>query len=315
MQKSLIICMTPLQAIIAERIISYSNDKFDLLYIAELTSKNEYYFSKLNDICEISILIEHPKNLVNFFQFKSKINRIREYKYKSIYAANIDRKLVQYLFTLNINANFFSFDDGVGNIIAKSSLHNKEQISFLKKIFWLVAGVRVDSLFIKNNIKKHYTIFNNMKNIVDNTEYISLFNKIEMDNNLYNDKIRVFLGQPMSEVNKKYNRVFISELMIKLKIDYYFPHPREENLELNIEIVHTPKIFEDYIVELVENKKCKIEVYSFFSTAIINLAHIPNIELKYICDDFLISKYKSFYEIARGNFKIDTINIQSNIIE
>ncbi|MDI9820606.1 hypothetical protein QM314_03580, partial [Acinetobacter baumannii] len=79
MQKSLIICMTPLQAIIAERIISYSNDKFDLLYIAELTSKNEYYFSKLNDICEISILIEHPKNLVNFFQFKSKINRIREY--------------------------------------------------------------------------------------------------------------------------------------------------------------------------------------------------------------------------------------------
>ena len=53
--------MTPLQAIIAERIISYSNDKFDLLYIAELTSKNEYYFSKLNDICEISILIEHPK--------------------------------------------------------------------------------------------------------------------------------------------------------------------------------------------------------------------------------------------------------------
>ncbi|WP_180003598.1 MULTISPECIES: glycosyltransferase family 52 [unclassified Acinetobacter] len=315
MQKNLIVCMTPLQAMIAEKIIRKSKEKFDIIYIADLTDKNKNYFLRLLNICDEGVLIEHPKNLIEFFKFKIKIVKIRNFMYKSVYAANIDRKIIQYLYSLNLKANFYTFDDGVGNIIPKSSFNLKEDASLGKKIFWRLLGVKVNSYFIKVHSKTHYTIFNNIKNIIDKVEYVQLVPNLYIKENKGKDSIKIFLGQPMTEINDNYNNIFIANLLEKFQINLYFPHPREKDIELSIDIIESPKVFEEYIIDLMRESRCQIEVYSFLSTAIINISQINNIEVKYVCDNYLMGKYKEFYNIAQDYFNIKVINFEEKINE
>ncbi|MDH2482521.1 glycosyltransferase family 52 [Acinetobacter baumannii] len=315
MQKNLIVCMTPLQAMIAEKIIGNSKEKFDIIYIADLTDKNKNYFLRLLNICNEGIFIEHPKNLIEFLKFKVKIIKIRNFKYKSVYAANIDRKIIQYLYSLNLKANIYTFDDGVGNIIPKSSFNIEEDISIGKKIFWRLLGVKVNSYFIKEHSKTHYTIFNNIKNIIDKVEYVQLVPNLYIEDNEEKDSIKIFLGQPMTEINDKYNNIFISNLLEKFQINLYFPHPREKDVKLNIDIIESPKVFEEYVIDLMRDSQCKVEIYSFLSTAIINISQINNIEVKYICDYYLMEKYKEFYKIAQDYFNIKVINFENELNE
>lgn len=81
----------------------------------------------------------------------------------------------------------------------------------------------------------------------------------------------------------------------------------------NFEIISTPLIFEDYLIEyLAENQTVEINLYSYISSAVLNVKGLDRVNVKYIYDDCLIEKYSSFYCLVAEKFNVtfvDTRNI------
>ena len=69
-------------------------------------------------------------------------------------------------------------------------------------------------------------------------------------------------------------------------------------------------VFEDYIVSYLEdNPEVMVEVYSFISSAMLNIASLDRIELNYIYDSYLYDNYKDFYTFVETDFGVSVICI------
>lgn len=165
---------------------------------------------------------------------------------------------------------------------------------------------------IKEQSKMHYTIYPNRENIINRKRCVNLFSKsnVKVKNHCKNEEINLFLGQPLYEVNNNYNKDYILSILEKFGINLYFPHPRENyNLENEIRVVKSDYIFEDYIVNLSAEYK-KINIYTFFSTAALNVEGIPGVEIYCLTNDFLKEKYIGLYKLFDTNFKLNLINVE-----
>lgn len=309
---NLIICLTPLQMLIAEKIIEKNSDKtFDLLVISLFDNdKYKYYYSKLeNKVRNANYFVYKPagfyKNLKNFFDFKKFYKKNFNNKvYSGYYLASIDSRHCQYILSLCENFKLYTFDDGTANIFADSLYFVDRKTSFIKKIFLNMNGIRKHSNDLKDMSLKHYTIYDGISNAFSRLEFISLFSyNIGENNTQENSKIRIFLGQPFSEYSKDLNYEFINKLILNLDIDLYFPHPREGSLDKSIlivpEIVKTDLILEDYIVEILKNN-CNVDLYSFASSGAINCACLPGVNISFIYNEFVNQSNVNIYESLRG---------------
>lgn len=317
--RSLIMCTTPLQMLIANRIIQENSDEiFDLILIVngEINNKFKYYFNGLSEICAKVLCIE-----LNYISGLNKINKLFEFKkeyigwgdfnYSSYYLASIDNTFFHWILSKKKeSSSIFTFDDGVANIFYKSSFFVKKSITW-RLIVWKFIGVYFNINKVKEQSKLHYTIYPNKKNIIENKKNISLFigDFIRVKSN-EDEEINLFLGQPLYEINKKYNENYLCNLLKKLNIDLYFPHPREKyNLDTSISIVNSELIFEDYVVNLLSNNK-KINIFTFLSTAALNVENISGIKINYLFDDFLMENYREFYFLAEFGLNSHLINVE-----
>lgn len=318
LHRSLIICLTPLQMLIAEKIISLNPDKqFDLLVIAlSDNEKYKHYYQKLSKFCENSLYYKAPSGFIGFLGFikKLKLNKLN-IKYRNIYLASIDSRHIQYIISKSSKANIYTFDDGTANIMQNSIYYqnSKPTIPIWKRAIWRALGIKYYMEDIKTLSSTHYTIYKGLPNIISNTKYISLYQSPETTSNVQiKNTLRVYLGQPLNDISSIFDNYFLNDTLKNLNLDFYFPHPRERNIPLadDFIVINTEHVFEDYIITLLEtNPSTNIEVFSFTSSALLNIAGLDRVYPKYIYNTFLYSKYESFYNLVDNFFNIPVINI------
>lgn len=312
-QKSLIMCVTPLQMLIAEKIIhKFKDQKFDVIVIALADNeKYRYYYKKLEKIsCNSFYYV--PKD--GFLGFLKYINVLKRNgfagKYTNCFLASIDSTHFQYIISKNKNTNIYTFDDGMANIIKNSIYYTNKKIPSWKKLIWNFIGIYSYMEDIKKSSRKHYTLYENVSNIIENTESLKLFESSKSKGEPTR-KINIYLGQPLTEISEKFTEQYILKTLDTLQIDYYFPHPREKTVPKgNFEIITTPLIFEDYLIEyLAKNKTVDINLYSYISSAVLNVKDLDRVNVKYIYDNYLIEKYSGFYGFVENEFDISIVKV------
>lgn len=268
---------------IAEKIIElYSQDSFYCIAFAPIDNKKyRYYYNKLKEKCSHSCFIidDYGKNRLNKILLLARIkffdlsNRNKEIK--KIFAANFNNDMV-YFFLDSTKSELYTFDDGTANILEDSFCY-KNQIGRLSTILRKLFGKNKDS--VRDKIVKHYTLFSGFKNISSNLHPISLFNEVDNEESKEGlPELRVFLGQPIFESDAQKNIAIIESVIKKHTITHYFPHPRELYTISSTKYVDTPLIFEDWVVQN-SKKYSKINIYTFFSSAALNLVYHKNIEV------------------------------------
>lgn len=311
---SLIMCVTPLQMLIAEKIIDLNSDRnFDLLVmVLNDNEKYEYYYDGLKKKCLSSLYYISKSGVNGFVDFIKKLKKNNLNKnYKELYLASVDSRHFQYVVSKNFLASVYTFDDGTANIMPSSLYYSNTKPSKLKQYIWRLLGVKYYMEDIKARSQLHYTLYKNMPNIIENTKYISLLPQIKSDCTGKNRIVKFYLGQPLTEIDEKFSHNFVESKLQRLKVDYYYPHPREGSYPNGeFKIIESPLIFEDYIVQfLLKNRNVKVEVYSFISTALLNIKALERVEVIYIVDSLFMEKYKDFYLMVKGKFDISILKI------
>ena len=313
-------CTTPLQAVIAERIISLNEDQyFDVIFLTSVDNeKHRYYFDRLNKLTEQGVyyLSSRGSNfsyLMSFINFKAIINKeLKLGAYENLYLASIDSRFFHYIISVNNSSRVYTFDDGAANIVKNSIYYNEDNPRLLKRILWKFLGVNIYMGDVIKISKKHFTIYDKLSNIIKNTETLTLFNRKDSDFCFEGEDFIIYLGQPVEELVEDFNFKSLEQFLIRKNVKYYFPHPREKNIPKfdNLRVVQSCKIFEDYLLDMIEQKKiCKIKVYSFLSSALLNVKGFPSVEVFFIHDFKIYEKYVKFYREMNHTFFIENISI------
>ncbi|WP_144745070.1 glycosyltransferase family 52 [Acinetobacter radioresistens] len=315
---NLIVCMTPLQTLIAKEIIFlFPDENFDLIYVSLSGSpKDVYYYELIKGFCDRSFFIREPASFLEIFLLRFFVKRLRD-SYFKLYLANIERKYIHLIASrLNVK-EINTFDDGVGNIIRTSVFYSKESKIFFKRLMWKIIGVNFNKQLIRDKAKVHYTIYNNIPNIIENLVTVSLFpenGKLNLSVKENREKVVTFyLGQPLTDIDSNFNMIFVERKLSKIKIDYYFPHPREIVFPKgNFQVVESLLIFEDYIINfLKDNPNVRVEVYSFISSALLNVSSLLKVQCIYLYNDDFMMRYKDFYFFSKSKFNIKLKNVES----
>lgn len=318
--RSLIMCTSPLQLLIAERIIELkSGEEFDLLVTtATDNEKLRAYFQRLGKYCTNSLYYVTSIEFSGFIDYTKQLKSHKlNKKYNNYYLASINSQNFQYILSKNKSPNIFTFDDGTANIIPTSRYYINYRPKLLKRAFWRIFGIRYYIEDIKRLSLLHYTLYEDVPNIIQNKKYIQLFsnnNQIKIEEKIKNETVRFYLGQPLDEVLETFDVSFIEKTVDKLGIDYYYPHPREELYPKgNFQLIESLLIFEDYITQYLQNHpNVNVEVFSFFSTALLNIANIERVQPTYIFNEELLKLHHNFYDFTQEAFGIPYINLDEN---
>ena len=277
---NLIICTSPLQMLIAERIIKqYSREHFEFLLITDIiNNKYLHYFNQLSGICNRSIIVKSYTLGIRgiygyiFTIIKLKI-KIRK-KYTRIFLASIDSSLIHNILSFVKFTELYTFDDGTINISDNNVYKNSSNIitsrfyPILKRIFNI--NYSIDR--IKKESIKHYTIYKSNNNIIKNIYYLELIDNHNV--NLDSKVVSILLGQRVYESDYD-NIELIKRVISKYNIKYSFPHPKETYFIDGVKYIETDLIFEDFIKNINSN----IILYTFFSSAALNVSGIKYIEV------------------------------------
>lgn len=263
-KRDLFMCVTPLQILIARRIIesqSYDGEKPDLVLVAlSRSDKYTHYFEKVSPYCRRCIKIQKlmfPFNLYYIARYFFNKN------YNRLYLASIDASFFQLLISFVNFLEIRTFDDGTANITGSSAYyHDPKGLIFNAKrmAFWL-AGNRYSRKRIINESKEHYTIYPGFKNICENTKCVELISDVNVETGRKQRSITIVLGTCYGQAAKSpgLEDKLIKELESYVKsIDgdkvYYIPHPRDErNIFREIEQINDQRISEEIISDFVRD--------------------------------------------------------------
>lgn len=301
MASRLFICITPLQMLIAERLIennpSYENDFICMYY--DNNEKYDYYYERLKSKCQTSSKFLISDNggiikLLELFRLYFLLGSNFKKKYEIISFASIDSFFIHYICSKISFDRIETFDDGAANFFKNGLYYAKKEYSVSTKAIKKIFNIKYDMQVLKGEIDKHYTICRNLSNIIDNPIFLSLFNDIGSLNKSENF-ISIFLGQPFHEYGLN-SDIDIKNVVSELKIDFYYPHPREKKNNFEIEKIVSNKIFEDYVKELRSDGYI-VKVYAFLSTALLNLNGQNGVKCYLIHNEELYRKYIELYKI------------------
>lgn len=316
--QNIIICQTPLQVLIAEKIIErYYEESFVGIYITysrnSTTPKIKHYISKLEKISDnfFHFDLYSPKYIGGVSCILSLQKRLSKHlyknKYNKLFLANINSELMYFLADNLSYQTLMTFDDGFGNINFNGVFY-KDNVTFKKKVIRLLFRLKSSLYSFKSDSQKHFTIYKDIPNVFTKTEYISLFStKSSSKDNM--DDISIFLGQPLYLLNsKKFDHIFINNILNKLDFDFYLPHPLEKMSLNNIPILNTELIAEEYIQQLLITGK-RVTIYSFISSAMFNFINSENVKVISITNKKLSDFFPKEYDFIRS-LGIDTKEIE-----
>lgn len=308
---NIIVCMTPLQALIAEKIIENdSKNSYDLLYITYYSQeKNKYYYDRISKKAKKAKFLYVKKDFLVFFINTFTLLKDYDHLYNELYIATIHDKYCHFLSSKINYKKLKTYDDGFGNIYPNSVFYQKDHQSFLKNFILYTLGINKNIGKIIEESEEHITIYKNIPNIIKKTKYLELFDDLCLTSS--NQKqVSFFLGQPLKELNENYNDSFINNMISKVKADYYVPHPAEKyNIVSDVNIVKTDLIFEDFLIEKLKNHKfSNVIIYSFFSTTLFNLKNCKGVKVISIYNSFIRDEYCDIYNFIEES-GIDTLEV------
>ena len=298
------VCWTPLQMLIAEKIIkSHPNEKFYMIVMSH-SGKNEkydYYSSILSQKSErfYSFYLE-PQSQNKLFVYTSllelKLKSLLFPPLKTIYLAHISSPEIHTLVSTYPTVEIRTFDDGSSNLLKKSAfLNNANRIStgeVSRRFYELFINSTQSVKSIRERSIEHYTIFKDLKNIMDDGHrkmtYLPLFDvsKLKPSKEI-KDTIKILLGSPekeMKEVSEKATKHF--------GIKYATLHPRQRYELSNAITLQSPYIIEDYMLKEIEkNPHTHYEIYTFFSGAALTMKDFPNVSVYALKPSSLPSDY------------------------
>lgn len=314
MKVNLLICMTPLQALIAEKIIENDLDcKYDLIYITYYNKgKNKFYYDRISRNVRKSTFLYLDKSFFYFIIKSFALLRVYSFEYEDFYIATIHDKYCHFFASKIKYKNIKTYDDGFGNIYPYSPFYKKSHRSFIKSIIFKSMGVNKDIDDIKKKSFEHYTIYNDIPNIIKNTKYVNLFEDEVIASDTYKTKtVSFFLGQPLREKNKEYDDNFINHIVSSVNVDYYVPHPAEDYIiSGDFEVINSHLIFEDFIIKKMENNEfSQVIVYGFFSTTLFNLKSYNNIRVISVYNSSILHEYSEIYDFIERN-GIETLEVK-----
>ncbi|MEH6588506.1 MAG: glycosyltransferase family 52 [Halioglobus sp.] len=276
--KNLFICATPLQSLIAAKIIEVrkleKTDCFLFYYSKVRNSKIDYYYQSLSEKCTQSTFHEcqggiHRRAAIarNFFQ---------EVDYTNVYFASAHSIYVQWALSQKKHVKIFTFDDGNANLTPVSRLNTKYGHSLKKHIASMFLGNTYSIDKIKAETIEHYTIYPDYRNnISDNLKPLDLF---DMAGNCAQvGRCAVVLGTVFDDAfgsnNAENVQSRLNGFMNSLDQDTFFiPHPRDKHVRAgNYQIIEFDRIAEELIVDLHKNYGT-IDLYGFCSSTQIHLA-------------------------------------------
>ncbi|EIB6851105.1 glycosyltransferase family 52 [Acinetobacter baumannii OIFC0162] len=286
----LIVCLTPFQMFLAEKIISRDAGKYTLLFIEHSENeKNNYYFNLLSEKVSAAYKYNVCKSngflkLYFYICFLIKLYFVSS-KFDTVYLSTINDKHIYILLRFFNLKKIITFDDGIGNVY-KDGVYFDEDNNIIN--------------YIKDRIISHYTIYKDLENIVEaNKLKLISFNDSEITNNGTTNKISIFLGQPYKEfMGEDFDFSQLNEILNLYNIKYYFPHPRESVVYNGYEYIKTHFIFEDYILDLLkENSNLEVSIYTFLSSAALNVADYKRVKVFTLGDSDLLIRYRRLYDI------------------
>lgn len=310
---NLIICMTPLQVLIAKEVVKdrYEDSFIGLYMTYNNNEKHSYYYEILKKTCRLTsfILLENEsfiKRINTFYRLQRQLRSLDLSKryIDCIFLASVDTMFVQYIVSKVRFNKLITFDDGTANIFQNSCYFIQQEQSLSKKIFRHLLSVKYNTVDDMKNISSlHYTIYPNEKNIIDNVKTVSVFSRLSSIERVgriekYRTK-RIILGQPLeSFIGINNYKEIVLDISKNLNINYYFPHPRESTrFNEVLLVIDSCLIIEDYLVEeLSIDHNVKFEVYTFFSSAILALNNFERIDVSIVSNALLMEKFSEAYQ-------------------
>ena len=282
---NLIIAFTPLQILVALKIIEKHSDEdfYGVVFTSTWQTKTIEYAQKLKKACngfQLIYLSEKSGRLASYIDILRWVySGLKIPQANAIYMCHVDIPWVRLLLSKQKKANLISYDDGSRNLSNKA-IHSVENLGafykYICKIFRIPSALELLDRQIK-----HYSIYT-YPNSMGPSEYLPLFTPLHKKTEVetFEEEESILLGQPIYEREVKameMNIAFTEQVIKDYHISKYFPHPREDYHISNIEYINTPLIIEDYLLqELKEHPERKYIIYSYCSTAVLNLQKISN---------------------------------------
>ncbi|MFW1923300.1 glycosyltransferase family 52 [Acinetobacter geminorum] len=308
--KSLFICMTPLQILIARSIIisnKIMNYSFLIFYYND-NNKYKYYIDLLKrEGVEVSIYKIDSKTkierLFEIWKVKKFIKQNKLVNFYNIYVSSVDNTLIHAALQKLRFINLYTYDDGLANLYSNSSYYLDKE-SKIQKIIKIFLGIRWSLGLIKDKSLKHYSIYKNRKNIIEKLAYIDLIpsSGILKIQTKERKELKLYIGQPLYEIDSCFTRDFLKNALQKCGVEYYFPHPRESIQYEDFKYIESNLILEDFYAELSE--RYNVQLYTFFSTAVLNIKMIDPKQNSFILyNDKLRRDFKNLYKVFDGEVK------------
>lgn len=283
---NVIICLTPLHALIAEKVLELEKirDFVLIYYYEEDNAKHRYYFNKLAGKAKRAFYLNKNNKVLSalkifsflYFELRKEPGPV------NFFAGNLKTIYTRAVIFLTGFKNLYSFDDGLGNVCGEGYLYEGRNPGFLTRLLSF-SGIHFTYASIVEKIKKHYTLYT-LENIMPNTFYINLFDNRNSENKVPEKETVVLLTNPFNEhklLEKKDEIWLYKEIIKKFNVSYVIPHPREREQKINIsgiEIIRSEKIAEEILLDLRQQYK-KIKVLGIYTSALLNLNGIEGIEI------------------------------------
>lgn len=172
---NLIICWTPLQMVIAEKIIDQNpNEKFYVILISQTQNeKFNYYFNRLKEKSVRAFEFYYTKfdeesQYISIIE--PKIKGMLLPKIKTLYIASIDRPEIRAFTSSLSNFEIKTFDDGTINLVPNSPYLSNSEIIYNKRLLRLynkIINPKYTIKKVRESSKEHFTIFKDLPNIME----------------------------------------------------------------------------------------------------------------------------------------------------
>lgn len=288
--KNLFICLTPLQALIAQALLRQSAAPADLLMLCYAEADNDkfrHYFRETAALADTAAYCVIPRSIWQRERQLPALARRLRTEYATVFAASIDNANVQYLLSRIRFARLETFDDGTANINPASSFYRPPPAPLHRRAARLLLNrlhrIRCTTDSLRRQSRRHHTLYPGLPNIAESVSPIALWQPSDAETRSGSLKTEsILLGQPALP-DPDANARLMSQIARHFNIPHYFPHPRETRTVGGIGYINTPLIFEDYLLrELQRQPETQFCLYHLASTAALNTAAFPHVQIRAI---------------------------------
>lgn len=328
-QRHVFVCTTPLQVLIAERIIAdvvvRPADIIGLYLPYDDNAKHRHYFAKLQALCDHAAFVvlknqRWRQRFATLNQLKRTLQRLNLWQQRAegVYLASIDVLFVQFIVAKIKFKHLYTFDDGTANIFPNSSYHRPLPKSSAMQAFKKLLGIRhADVGAVLSASQAHYTIFPHETNVIAHTIPIALYPdrpatlaKIATVTPPQQTVKRLLLGQGLDAfIGAAAYRELVQAVVTRFGIDGFVPHPRERlDFSTLLPVVQSERVIEEDIIDaLCQQPTQRIEIYTFMSTAVFTLKDLPRTRITLVYNRALWQRFGEAYQFlaSRGFHLVD----------